>query len=251
MAMLEARGVTKSFAGLTALDFVDLTVERGTVHAIIGPNGAGKSTLLNVLTGQLQPDHGAVAFDGHQLAGLAPHEINQLGIARVFQTPQIYPEMSCAENVVIAALAARDGAFALNIFQHPRRLADLAEEAEALIELVGIARYRAIEARHLSRGDKRRLELAICLAHKPKLLLLDEPTAGMSHHETQGTTELLKRIAGTGMTKIIIEHDMDVVFALSDRITVLHQGRVIAEGPPDAIRADQAVQDAYLGGVHV
>ncbi len=251
MALLDAKGVTKSFAGLTALDGVDLVVEQGTVHAIIGPNGAGKSTLLNVLTGQLQPDHGRVVFDGNDLAGRAPYAINQLGIARVFQTPQIYPEMSCLENVVIATLAARDGAFALNAFQHPRRLGPLADEADVLLEMVGIARFARVEARYLSRGDKRRLELAICLAHKPKLLLLDEPTAGMSHHETQGTTELLRRIAGTGMTKVIIEHDMDVVFALSDRITVLHQGRVIAEGPPDAIRADAAVQDAYLAGVQV
>ena len=251
MPILDAHGVTKSFAGLTALDDVDLRVEAGTVHAIIGPNGAGKSTLLNVLTGQLQPDHGSVVFDGHPLVEMAPHAINQLGIARVFQTPQIYPEMSCIENVVIAGLAARDGAFAINVFQHPRHLGSLSDYADELMELVGIARFARLEARFLSRGDKRRLELAICLAHRPKLLLLDEPTAGMSHHETQGTTELLKRIADTGMTKIIIEHDMDVVFALSQRITVLHQGRVIAEGTPDEIRANEAVQDAYLGGVQV
>jgi branched-chain amino acid transport system ATP-binding protein len=251
MALLEVRGVSKSFAGLRALDGVDLTVAGGTVHAIIGPNGAGKSTLLNVLTGRLRPDRGAVLFDGRSLIGMAPHLINQLGVARVFQTPQIYPEMSCLENVVIAALASRDGAFALNLFQHPRRLGGLEAEAQALLERVGIGGLGRHEARSLSRGDKRSLEIAICLAQRPKLLLLDEPTAGMSHFETKGTTELLKRIAASGMTKIIIEHDMDVVFALSDRITVLHQGRVIAEGTPDEIRANAAVEEAYLGGLHL
>jgi branched-chain amino acid transport system ATP-binding protein len=248
MALLEVADVSKRFNGLRALDHVDLTVEEGSIHSIIGPNGAGKSTLLNVLTGSLQPDEGAVRFDGASLIGRPPFEINQLGIARVFQTPEIFPELSLLDNVTIAALAARDGSFRLNLLEHPRRRGEVRELALDMLVSVGLERLRQTEARHLSRGDKRRLELAICLAHRPRLLLLDEPTAGMSQGETHATVELLRKISATGMTKVIIEHDMDVVFSLSSRITVLHQGRVIADGRPDQIRADAAVQEAYLGG---
>jgi branched-chain amino acid transport system ATP-binding protein len=251
MALLEVSGVSKRFGGLRALQDVDLEVAAGSIHAIIGPNGAGKSTLLNVLTGRITPDEGTVAFDGHSLLGLQPFEINQRGVARLFQTPEIFPEMTLLENVAIAALAARDGSFKLDLFEHPQRLSGVRERAEQALAEVGLARYLDREARHLSRGDKRRLELAICLAHEPRLLLLDEPTAGMSQHETQGTVEVLRRISAKGMTKIIIEHDMGVVFSLSDRITVLHQGSVIADGPPDVIRGNERVHEAYLGGAHL
>jgi branched-chain amino acid transport system ATP-binding protein len=183
--------------------------------------------------------------------GLPPYEINQRGMARVFQTPEIFPEMTLTENVAIAALAERDGSFARNFLQHPRELRSVRETAEVMLGDVGLQDKRDVEARHLARGDKRRLELAICLAHRPRLLLLDEPTAGMSHHDTHSTAELLRRIARESMTKLIIEHDMDVVFSLSDRITVLHQGGVLAEGTPDEIRGNAAVQEAYLGGAHL
>jgi branched-chain amino acid transport system ATP-binding protein len=248
MALLEVSDVSKRFNGLRALDHVELTVEEGSIHSIIGPNGAGKSTLLNVLTGNLAPDEGAVRFDGASLIGRPPFEINQLGIARVFQTPEIFPELSLLDNVMIAALAARDGSFRLNLLEHPRRRSDIRELAAATLADVGLERLRDTQARHLSRGDKRRLELAVCLGHRPRLLLLDEPTAGMSHSETHSTVELLRKISATGMTKVIIEHDMDLVFTLSSRITVLHQGRVIADGRPEEIRANAAVQEAYLGG---
>jgi branched-chain amino acid transport system ATP-binding protein len=251
MALLEVSGVSKRFGGLKALQDVELNVAVGSTHAIIGPNGAGKSTLLNVLTGRLAPDEGSVVFDGHSLLGLAPHKINQRGVARLFQTPEIFPDMTLLENVSIAALAARDGSFKLNVLERPRQLAAVREEAEQALADVGLERLLDTEARHLSRGDKRRLELAICLAHGPRLLLLDEPTAGMSQHETQGTVEVLRRISAKGMTKIIIEHDMGVVFSLSDRITVLHQGSVIADGPPEVIRGNERVQEAYLGGAHL
>lgn len=250
MALLEVRNVSKHFAGLRALDDVNLSIAPGTIHAIIGPNGAGKSTLLNVLTGLVVPDTGSVVFDGQSLLGLPAHDINQRGIARVFQTPAIFPEMTLAENVAIAALAARDGSYRANFFQHPRALQPVREKAESILADIGLGAHINTEARHLSRGDKRRLELAICLAHQPRLLLLDEPTAGMSHHETHSTAELLRRLSRNGMTKVIIEHDMDVVFSLSDRITVLHQGRVIADGAPDEIRGNPIVQEAYLGGAH-
>ncbi|MGA7487036.1 MAG: ABC transporter ATP-binding protein [Xanthobacteraceae bacterium] len=251
MALLEIAGVSKRFGGLAALDGVDLAIEQGSIHAVIGPNGAGKSTLINVLTGYLTPDTGTVAFDGQSLLGLPPFEINQRGIARVFQTPEIFPEMTLVENVGIAALAARDGSFRANFFEHQSRLRAVREKAEAVLTDVGLKAHFDTEARHLARGDKRRLELAICLAHEPRLLLLDEPTAGMSQHDTQGTVELLRRISRTGMTKLIIEHDMGVVFSLSERITVLHQGRVIASGPPEEIRGNALVQEAYLGGAHL
>ncbi len=249
MALLEVNNLTKRFGGLTATDDVSLSVTENTVHSIIGPNGAGKSTLLNQLIGSLKPDSGTVVFDGESLLGHPPHEINQRGIARVFQSPEVFPELTLLENVTIATLAARDGSFAITFFQHPRRRGEQVSAAEAALEEVGLLDQRETEALHLSRGDKRRLELAICLAHKPRLLLLDEPTAGMSQQETHSTTELLQQLADKGMTKIVIEHDMKVVFALSDEITVLHQGAVIAHGTPDEVRADQNVQDAYLGGV--
>lgn len=251
MELLEVRGLNKRFGGLQATYDVDLTVREGTAHSIIGPNGAGKSTLLNLLIGQIRPDSGTVAFAGTSLVGRRPHEINQLGVARVFQTPSVFTDLSLLDNVTIAALAARDGAFRFNLLQHPsRRSAAVAAAEEALTE-VGLDGSADVSAAELSHGDKRRLELAICLAHRPRLLLLDEPTQGMSQLETQGTVELLRRLVAKGMTKVIIEHDMKVVFGLSDEITVLHQGCVIASGTPDAVREDEAVLEAYLGGVEL
>ncbi len=247
MALLEVKGLVKRFGGLIATNHVDLSVEAGSVHSIIGPNGAGKSTLLNQIIGGLRPDEGSIVFDGQSLIGRPAHEIHQMGIARVFQSPEIYPELSLIDNVTIAALAARDGAFSFNVFQHPRRRGEVVATAEAALEEVGLANRRHDEARHLSRGDKRRLELAICLAPRPRLLLLDEPTAGMSQHETGSTIDLLAQLAEGSMANVIIEHDVKLVFALSDRITVLHQGAVIADGTPDEIRENERVQKAYLG----
>lgn len=251
MALLEVQGLVKRFGGLLATDHVDFTVDEGTVHSIIGPNGAGKSTFLNQIIGSLLPDEGSIRFAGQSLLGIKPYEINHLGISRVFQSPEIYPELTLLENVTIATLAHRDGIFSFNIFQHPKRRRDMVQAAEVALEEVGLIGQRHVQATNLSRGDKRRLELAICLAQEPRLLLLDEPTAGMSQHETGATIELLHQLAAKGMTKIIIEHDMKVVFALSNQITVLHQGAVISHGTPDEVRDDQTVQDAYLGGVEI
>src|SRR5699024_8193296 len=189
-----------------------------------------------------------ITFDGQSLIGKPPHEINQCGIARVFQSPEIFPEMTLLDNVTIAALAARDGSFSYNFLQHPSRRSEQITIAEECLDEVGLLRRANDRAVSLARGDKRRLELAVCLAHKPRLLLLDEPTAGMSQQDSRKTTELLQQLAAKGMTKIVIEHDMKVVFALSDEITVLHQGTVISHGTPGEVRDDQAVQDAYLGG---
>lgn len=247
--VLHVDDVHKSFGGLHALSNIDLSIEEGQTHAIIGPNGAGKSTLLNVIVGRLAPTKGAVVFDGVVLTGKAPHEINQLGIARVFQTPEIFPELSVLHNVMAPAFAKRDGAFKLNFLKSLADEKDIQTEAEEILEDVGLLARAEMHAGALSRGDKRRMELAMCLIQKPRLLLLDEPTAGMSRHDTNTTIDLLKRIKARGMTKIIIEHDMHVVFSLADKISVLAGGKIIAEGDPEEVRADPRVKEAYLGEV--
>ncbi|MCS4505702.1 Lipopolysaccharide export system ATP-binding protein LptB [wastewater metagenome] len=247
-ALLDVQGVSKSFGGLQALTDVSLQVRTGSIHAIIGPNGAGKSTLLNVLIGLIEADQGHVLFDGRELRGVKPHSIIQRGIARVFQTPQVFPAMNLLQNVAIAALARRDGQFSIKAAETLRRGHAIYEEAAATLERVGLGDHLEEQAQHLARGDKRRLELAVCLAARPKLLLLDEPTAGMSRHDTNRTIDLLKEISETGMTKVVIEHDMHVVFSLAERISVLAQGRIIAGGAPDEVRGDPRVKEAYLGG---
>ena len=249
-SILSVSGVNKTFGGLKALTNVNLEVEEGAVHAIIGPNGAGKSTLLNCFVGKLIPDDGTVMFDGTSLLGIDPHEINQVGVARVFQTPEIFSELSLLENVIIPCFAKRDGAFELNCWGRVDGQAEMRDKAVAMLEDVGLAEKKDDHTGSLSRGDKRRLEMAMCLVQEPKLLLLDEPTAGMSRADTNNTIDLLKRIGG-GITKIVIEHDMHVVFSLADKISVLAQGTVIAEGLPNEIKGDSRVQEAYLGGAHL
>ena len=248
--VLHVADVHKRFGGLHALADIDLQVEEGKTHAIIGPNGAGKSTLLNVIIGKLAPSSGQVVFDGAVLTGHKPYEINQLGIARVFQTPEIFADLSVLHNVMIPALAKRDGAFRLNMLRSLDSETGIRQEAEHMLEDVGMINRRDMTAGSLSRGDKRRMELAMCLIQHPRLLLLDEPTAGMSRHDTNTTIELLKKIKSRGMTKVIIEHDMHVVFSLADKISVLAQGRIIADGTPDQVRGNPKVQEAYLGGTH-
>jgi len=251
MAILEVTDVNKSFGGLRALHAVNLQVEEGSVHAIIGPNGAGKSTLLNCFVGRLTPDSGTVEFNGKSLLGLEPHEINQAGVARVFQTPEIFEDLSLLDNVMIPALAKADGAFKLNLWQAVRNRFEVRDEAENILEDVGLADQKNMICSSLSRGDKRRLEMAMCLIQHPKLLLLDEPTAGMSRADTNNTVDLLKKIGERGITKIIIEHDMHVVFSLATTISVLARGTIIAGGKPDDIKGDPKVQEAYLGGAEL
>ena len=249
MAILQVRNVSKRFGGLQALDDVNLSVEEGQVHAIIGPNGAGKSTLLNCFVGRLVPDTGTVMFDGKSLLGIKPHEINQAGVSRVFQTPEIFTDLSLLENVMIPSFASRDGDFKVNWWNRADEERDIQDHAEAVLQEIGLYEKRHEIAASMSRGDKRRLEMAMCLAQNPKLLLLDEPTAGMSRADTNATIDLLNRLGETrGLTKIIIEHDMHVVFSLADRISVLAQGTVIAEDLPEKIKGDPRVKEAYLGG---
>lgn len=251
MSILTVRGVNKRFGGLKALNDVNLVVEAGTVHAIIGPNGAGKSTLLNCFIGRLDPDSGTVEFNGRSLLGLKPHQINQAGVSRVFQTPEIFADLTLVENVMIPAFAKRDGAFMLNAWNGVRGQNDIMDRAMHMLANVGLDKRASMIAGQLSRGDKRRLELAMCLVQEPQLLLLDEPTAGMARADTNSTIDLLKQIAQTGITMVVIEHDMHVVFSLADKISVLAQGTVIAEDLPQNIKGNAKVQEAYLGGAHI
>jgi len=245
--VLHVADVHKSFAGLHALSDIDLSVKEGETHAIIGPNGAGKSTLLNVCIGRLKPDSGHVVFDGENLTGKQPHQINQLGVVRVFQTPEIFPDLTLLENVMVPILAKRDGSFKLNWFWRFSSETEVQGKAEHILADLGLGGLLQYPAGSLSRGDKRRLELAMGLAQEPRLLLLDEPTAGMARADTNATIDLLKHIKSKGMTKVIIEHDMHVVFSLADRISVLAGGRIICQGTPDEVKADPRVKEAYLG----
>ena len=230
MGILEVKGVNKRFGGLQALGDVNLSVAENSVHVTIGPNGAGKSTLLNCLVGKLIPDTGSVMFDGQSVLGRKPHEINQMGISRVFQTPEIFGDLTVFENVMIPCFAKRDGSFKLNAIRSMMGEQDLIEKAEQMLIDVNMIDKRHMHSASMSRGDKRRLEMAMCLVQDPKLLLLDEPTAGMARADTNNTIDLLKEIKEKrDITMAIIEHDMHVVFSLADRITVLAQGTPLVE----------------------
>lgn len=246
--ILEIKGVNKTFGGLHALSDVNLQIEKGEIHAIIGPNGAGKSTLLNCCIGRLIPDSGSVTFNGKNMIGMQPHDINHAGMVRVFQTPEIFPDLSILENIMIPALAKRDGTFKFNPFQNMDKQQQIQDEAMSMLADFSLESFHDHTANSMSRGNKRRLELAMGLIQQPSLLLLDEPTAGMARHDTNSTIALLKELKKQhGTTKVIIEHDMHVVFSLADRISVLARGHIIATGTPDEIRNDPKVKEAYLG----
>jgi branched-chain amino acid transport system ATP-binding protein len=248
MGILDVKNVNKRFGGLQALGDVNLNVAENSVHAIIGPNGAGKSTLLNCLVGKLIPDTGSVMFDGQSVLGRKPFEINQMGISRVFQTPEIFGDLSVLENMMIPCFAKRDGAFELNAISSVSSQTDIVERAEQMLEEMNMADKRHMHAAALSRGDKRRLEIGMCLSQEPRLLLLDEPTAGMARADTNNTIDLLKQIKEErDITIAIIEHDMHVVFSLAERITVLAQGTPLVEDTPENIKGHPKVREAYLG----
>ena len=248
MGILEVQNVGKRFGGLQALQNVNLSVQENTIHAIIGPNGAGKSTLLNCLVGKLIPDNGSVQFDGNSVLGRSPYEINQMGISRVFQTPEIFGDLTVMENMMIPIFAKRDGSFALDALSNFMKHTDIVEGAEKILEEMNMSNKRSMLAASMSRGDKRRLEIGMCLSQEPRLLLLDEPTAGMARADTNNTIDLLKQIGDErSITITIIEHDMHVVFSLADRITVLAQGTPLVEDIPDKIKGHPKVKEAYLG----
>ena len=248
MGILEVKDVNKRFGGLQALGDVNLSVAENSVHAIIGPNGAGKSTLLNCLVGKLEPDTGTVTFQGEPVLGRTPYEINQMGISRVFQTPEIFTDLTVMENMLIPCFAKRDGAFRMHALESIAMEKEIIERAEHMLEEVNMTEKLDMVAGSMSRGDKRRLEMAMCLVQEPKLLLLDEPTAGMARADTNNTIDLLKEIHDKhDITIAIIEHDMHVVFSLAQRITVLAQGTPLVEDVPEKIKGHPKVKEAYLG----
>jgi branched-chain amino acid transport system ATP-binding protein len=235
MPLLECKALTRQFGALVAVDAVDMKVEPGEIRAVIGPNGAGKSTLFNLITSVLKPDAGEVLFSGENITRLPVHKIAQRGIARTFQRCHIFPALSVRENVRLAA-QARDA----------RRSAAIADEA---LEHLRLTRFAEMSADMLSHGDQRLLEVAMAIAQKPRLLMLDEPTQGLSLEETDRAVQILKAMLRAGnLSVLLVEHDMEVVFKLADNITVLHRGRVIADGPPAAVKANADVRKAYLGG---
>ncbi len=244
MTLLEIENLMKAFGGFQATDGVNLSVENGSLCSLIGPNGAGKTTLFNQITGYLVPDSGRVAFKGAEITGLHPYEISRKGITRAFQIINIFPRLTVTESVQLAILARRGKT--LRCFAPAKSM--VREEAMAVLETVGLAERADALARELSHGDQRILELALALAGEPELLLLDEPMAGMSPFERVKVTELIQKIhQDRGLTVLFCEHDMDVVFGISERVTVLHQGRVIAEGKPEDIKKNEEVHLVYLG----
>jgi branched-chain amino acid transport system ATP-binding protein len=244
LPILKVRDLGVRFGGIVALDDVSFDIESRQIVGLIGPNGAGKTTLFNLLTGHLAPDAGAMRFRGERLDGLPAHRVWRRGLARTFQIPAVFPNLAVVENVQAALLSWRRRTLSLR-----GRARDLERaRAEALLARVGLDGQTERRAGHLPYGDLKKLELAIALANEPALLLLDEPTAGMAAGERRALMGLVEGIAREGgPTLLFTEHDMDVVFAIADRITVLHQGRVIADGLPDAVRADAEVQRVYLG----
>jgi branched-chain amino acid transport system ATP-binding protein len=241
--MIETRELRREFGGIHALAGVSLKVAQGERRAIIGPNGAGKTTLFNVLTGELEPTSGEVRLAGADVTRLRPHELARRGVARMYQRNELFDPLPARDNVAMAVAAA---AGPYRPFRAPP--ASELRMADELLERVGLSARRTVPARALSHGERRQLELAVALAQRPRLLLLDEPTAGMSPAETGLITELIASLDRT-LTLVIVEHDMDVVFRLAERITVLHEGRVIAEGTPAQVRGDTLVNEVYLGKV--
>jgi branched-chain amino acid transport system ATP-binding protein len=241
--LLRTEKLTRSFGSLMAVDRVDVEVREGELRSIIGPNGAGKTTFFRLISGETPPSAGRVWFRDHDITGLPQHAVARLGIAKSYQITNVFPHLSVLENVRVAAQGYRR---AFDFWSRAARLADARERAAGLLRTMGLAAKADLLAAHLSHGEKRHLELAIALAAEPQLLLLDEPTAGMSPEETDETMVLIRELAA-GRTIVLVEHKMKLVMKISDRITVLHQGQVLADGTPAEIRANEVVQRTYLG----
>ncbi|MBS0326452.1 MAG: ABC transporter ATP-binding protein, partial [Proteobacteria bacterium] len=247
--ILQATGLSKHYGGVIANSDIDFSVNAGELRGIIGPNGAGKSTFFKMLTCEVPPTSGTIMFEGRDITGKSVTDVCQLGLTKSYQVNQLFDGLTVGENVTIAALAALRGTFRLDLLRTPRSIPGLRETVEHTLELVSLTGRRDTPVSDLAYGEKRRLEVGLALASSPSLLLLDEPLAGMSPSERVETVKLLKSIA-EGRTLIIIDHDMDALFNLAERVTVLQEGRVLVEGTPDEIKSNAQVQEAYLGGVH-
>jgi branched-chain amino acid transport system permease protein len=246
--ILQATGLTKRFGGLVANSDIDFSVHRDELRGIIGPNGAGKSTFFKMLTCEMRPSSGKVMFDGRDITGMDVTSVCQLGLTKSYQVNQLFTGLTVRENVVIAALAERRGKFKLDLFRSMDNIPGLNELVEHTLDLVGLASRPDAPVSQLAYGEKRRLEIGLALATSPSVLLLDEPLAGMSPRERVETVKLLKSIS-RGRAMIVIDHDMDALFELAERVTVLQEGRVLVEGTPEEIKNNPLVQEAYLGGV--
>jgi branched-chain amino acid transport system ATP-binding protein len=244
MNILETKALSHDFHGLKILSEVNLKVEEGEHHAIIGPNGAGKTTLFNSITGTYHPSGGQVFFKGKDVTGLAPYRLARLGLGRSFQITSTFEKQTVFQNIRMGVLSRRGVRF--DFLRRVDKMTDIGLETDEVLASIGLTAERDTQASALAYGKHRALEVAMALSTNPDLVMLDEPTAGMSKEETQTTVELIKHLT-KGKTMVIVEHDMDVVFSLADRITVLYYGSILASGPPDEIRENQAVKDAYLG----
>ena len=250
MSALEVSHLSKHFGGVAAVVDLSFTVEPGSIYSIIGPNGAGKTTVINLLSGIYLPSAGTIKMIGETVSGQAPNELARLGLSRTFQNLQVCMNMDAISNVMVGGHIRMDSGFLTAMLHLPhirRRDAELREEASALMAFVGLSQYRAAQASQMPYGALKRLEIARALAAKPKILLLDEPAAGLNHVETDAICALIEQIAGTGVTIVLVEHDMKLVMQVSNRILVLDYGKKLAEGLPEEVRADPQVVAAYLG----
>lgn len=244
MELLRTERLSRRFGSLMAIADVSFSVPAGELRSIIGPNGAGKTTFFRLVSGELAPSSGKIWFKDREVTRLPQHAISRLGIVKSYQITSVFPRLTVFENVRVAAQAARA---AFNFWSHAISLTEVSDRAHHLLRAVGLAHRASELAAHLSHGEKRHLEIGIALATDPALLLLDEPTAGMSPEETEATMSLIADIA-EGRTVIVVEHNMKLVMKISHRVTVFHQGEILAEGAPDEIRANDRVQQVYLGG---
>jgi branched-chain amino acid transport system ATP-binding protein len=242
--ILEMIDLYKNFGDLMAINGLSLSIGKGKRHAIIGPNGAGKTTVFNLLSGRFKPTRGQILFHGRDITGMAPYRISRLGIARSFQIINVFPQLSVFENVHAVLMSKNHIRY--NFLRNVKRWEKVAQEAVSLLEQIGLLDKKEVPAGFLSYGEQRGLEVGLTIASDPEVILLDEPTAGMSMDETRQAIKLIDRVT-KGKTLVIIEHDMEVIFSLADVITVMHYGEIVATGSPEEIRKDQKVKEAYLG----